>query len=122
MACLLSLLIGISAAPGCKLEVEQADVQAPVRPAGVPKNAVWAGGADGGVFLIVRPVGSSEPDAYSVEVYYDHSGSRLHRGVLYLHPVKSGAFPVGEAASYSGWDGETVHLNDGRRLVGASQR
>jgi len=80
---------------------------------------MWAGGADGGVFLIVRRVGPSEPDAYSVEIYNDHSGSLLHRGLLRLQPAKSGAFPVDQAASYSGWDGESLHLMDGRRLVAA---
>jgi hypothetical protein len=118
LVCLLVSLVGVSAAAsGCRADIEQGQVKAPKRPAGVPKYAVWAGGADGGVFLMVRPMGRDTPDAYSVDIYDDHSGARTHRGTLHLEPAKSRPFRVGEAASYSRWDGETLHLRDGRRLV-----
>jgi hypothetical protein len=122
LVCLVASLIGVSAAPGCKLEIEQGEVEPPPRPQGVPKNALWAGGADGGVFLIVRPVGPSQPDTYSAEIYNDHSGSRVHRGLLRLEPTRDAPFAVGEAASYSGWDGQALHLTDGRRLVRLAQK
>jgi|GEM_PF-2505162 len=125
MACLVVSLIMVSAAtPGCKREIkreiEPSPVVAPKRPQGVPKYAVWTGGASGGVFVMVQPKARPEQDNYVVDVYDDHAGSRLFRGVLRMEPAKSGPFPVGHAESYSGWDGEALHLKDGRRLVKSS--
>jgi hypothetical protein len=115
---LVASLVAVSAAaPGCEVEVEPGKREAPKHPENVPEDAVWVSRAGGGVFLSVRPAGVFRPDLYSVEVYDDRSGSRIHRGVLRLEPARSGPFPVGEAASYSAWDGRTLQLTDGRRLV-----
>jgi hypothetical protein len=117
LVCLVGPLVAASAAAGCKVEIEPGKLQAPSPPEKVPKDAVWVSRADGGVFLVVRSAGVFRPDLYSVEVYDDRTGFRIHHGVLRLEPSRSGRFPVGEAASYSSWDGKTLHLKDGRRLV-----
>jgi hypothetical protein len=118
LLCLLVPLVAVHvAAPGCKMEVEAGPSEPPKRPASVPEAAVWVGGPNGGNFLFVRPAGVFRPNLYTVEVYDPGSGTRVHRGVLRLEPPRSGQFPVGEATSYSLWDGKTLHLKDGRRLV-----
>lgn len=106
-----------SVAEGCRVKIEQSPSEPPRRPQGVPNDALWVGGVDGGVFLLVRPARPSEPEVYASEIRDDHTGEQLYRGPLLLRPAGGGGFPVAEAAAYSGWDGNALHLSDGRRLV-----
>ena len=110
------VLLVLGSVVGCRIRTEPTKADAPARPAAVPAQAIWTGGHDGGVFLIVRPAGGNA-DAYSAEIYHDYSGDILYRGRLLIQPAKSGTFSVKDAASYSGWDGDTLYLADGRRLV-----
>jgi hypothetical protein len=96
---------------------ESAQAAPPPKPSSVPQGAVWSGGADGGVFILLRA--SKTPQTYRAEVYDDHAGSLLFRGELALEPPGTTDFDPKDAASYSGWDGDTLHLTGGRRLVEA---
>lgn len=87
----------------------------PIRPLKVPQEAVWIGGADGGVFVRLRTV----PESHTVhaDVYTDYTGDILYSGPLAMDPV-GGSWPaLNDASIYSFWDGENLYLKDGRRLV-----
>jgi hypothetical protein len=104
------------------VETEPGAVEAPKRPARVPSQALWVGGADGGVFLVVSPVAASQSGLYDVQVYSDYDGSPLHRGRMRLQPTKRGPFAADQASSYSSWNGDVVHLADGRQLVSVTPK
>jgi hypothetical protein len=114
IACLL--LAGMVSMDGCKIRTERSKPEAPARPAGVPRQAIWSGGVDGGVFLIVLPVGPSEPNVYTSQIYNDYSGEILYQGRLLLEAPNGAPVAVTDPASYSGWDGDTLFLSDGRQL------
>lgn len=111
------LLAAVVTMHSCKIRTEQSKPEAPARPAGVPSQAIWSGGVDGGVFLIVRPIEPSEPNVYAGQIYNDHSGELIYRGRLLLEPANGAPVAVTDPASYSGWDGDTLFLSDGRRLA-----
>ncbi len=85
----------------------------PERPAGVPADAFWVGGSDGGAFVQLRRDGVG----YSGAVYH-LDGERWFTGPFRLEPV--GATPVDPAdhAAVTGWDGTQLLLTEGRALVG----
>jgi hypothetical protein len=114
MTCLL--LCGTVGIVGCKIRTERGRPEAPTRPSGVPDQAIWSGGAEGGVFLIVRPFGPSEPNVYTGAIYNEYSGDVVYQGRLLLKPANGAPIPVADPESYSGWDGDTLYLSDGRQL------
>lgn len=114
MSCLL--LGGTAGIVACKIRTERSRPEAPTRPSGVPGQAIWSGGAEGGVFLVVRPSGPSEPNVYTGAIYDERSGGVVYQGRLILKPANGAPVPVADPESYSGWDGDTLHLSDGREL------
>ncbi|MEZ5353892.1 MAG: hypothetical protein R2762_14740 [Bryobacteraceae bacterium] len=89
-------------------------------PAGVPSDAVWVGGPDGGVWASVRHSGESEAEV-SAEIYTE-GGEPLYRGRLRLEPPEPALGRLDDAELYSAWDGEKLHLRDGRALEVAGGR
>lgn len=99
---------------GCQCEVRSAEPEPPPRPRGVPANAVWAGGVDGGDFILLNP---AAPDGtYSAKIYNDHSGDVEFSGKLRLKEPSQAPIDLHDPKAYSGWDGESLLLSDGRIL------
>lgn len=116
LACLLaSALLGFSLLiAGCDSSEPRA-VEAPPRPAGVPENAKWVGGIDGGVFAVVEKREGVKPDLYYYGEIYFSSGELWYKGALALEPSTS-SFDPARSNLFSGWDGDALLLTDGRVL------
>jgi hypothetical protein len=87
----------------------------PSKPAGVPPAAVWVGGADGGVFVLVEPKPAAR-DAVMARIYADGTGAVLFAGELVLDAPGAPLPDLRDAKSFGGWDGDTLFLADGRAL------
>jgi hypothetical protein len=85
------------------------------RPLSVPATAMWLGGADGGVYILILKQVGAESDVYYGEVYYQN-GELWYKGKLFLTPKVSPVLDYKNPDIYSGWDGDTLYLNDGRVL------
>jgi hypothetical protein len=81
----------------------------PRRATGVPAAAVWAGGADGGAWILCQPGGVSN----DCEVY-DEDGSLMLRGQF----IVAGAHRAASRAElrYTACDGERIFLANGSVL------
>ena len=80
----------------------------PERPAPVPAEAGWVGGADGGVFVLLARGG---PDRVTGTVYYETTGEVWYSGAFDLDPPGSGPVPVDDPSKWNAWDGESLHLH-----------
>ncbi len=90
-------------------------VSEPRRPAQVPKQALWVGGSDGGVFVEVSETPQKD-SGYRMTVYHSRTGQILYTGPAEIRPRGKGSLRVHDVESYSGWDGEKMILSDGRTL------
>jgi hypothetical protein len=80
----------------------------PPRPALVPADAEWAGGRDGGKWILCK---HTTGPAYDCSVYNDYSGKLEAQG-QFVH-----SFPSRPAAlKYSTYDGVSIHLQSGQLL------
>jgi hypothetical protein len=113
--CSLVLAVAINALlSACQCEVRSAEPEAPPRPSGVHAKAIWAGGIDGGAFILLIP---AKPDGtYAARIYNDHSGDLEFNGKLRLKELSQAPIDVNDPKTYSGWDGESLFLRDGRIL------
>ncbi len=88
-------------------------VSPPPRPHGVPADAVWAGGEDGGSFIRCTFDSTSALDRCSV--FNDRTG---HLDAQGKYEIKGKSKPQDVARFvYSGFDGHQIHLADGSILV-----
>jgi hypothetical protein len=94
----------------------------PPRPAGVPETAFWVGGADGGVFVLLEKEPQEPAHVYRARVYHDHSGELWYSGNLAMVPQDRPSVDVSNPNLFSGWDGDNLHLTDGRRLAVVRQK
>jgi hypothetical protein len=85
------------------------------RPSGVPEDALWFGGADGGVFLVAKPI-STTPYLCHATIYNDVSGDVECRGVFAISREEGERPDLHDQQLYSFWDGTEIHLSDGRYL------
>jgi hypothetical protein len=83
----------------------QGAVRSPPRPSSVPEEAVWAGGPDGGDWILCQEVPTR--GSFRCEVFGEVTGRSVARGVFVLTTG-----PV--AASF--YDGVRIYLKDGRTL------
>ena len=86
----------------------------PPRARGVPIDAVWAGGVDGGAWILCKAVESRN----YCSVYNDHTGNIWARGYFLLRGEKRGVSE--RELTYNSFDGESIHLTDGRSLIPVS--
>jgi hypothetical protein len=102
----ISLLLALAAACGRSAP--------PPRPAGVPAEAFWLGGPDGGAFVALGRTAGDAPQVVRARIYYRH-GELWYAGRL---RAERGTAPVDitRPELFSGWDGEALHLSDGRAL------
>jgi hypothetical protein len=103
---LLLLLTG-----ACK----EAPVTPPPRPARVPAAAVWAGGLDGGAWILCKP--RQEPRDFDCTVFHE-SGDVWARGRYRPSPADAAA----KGLDFSAFDGETLYLMNGGFLEPVSGR
>lgn len=87
----------------------------PSLPTGVPQNASWAGGADGGAWILCE---SHDEGSYSCSIY-NETGSLLKRDIFRF---ENSSMPSLDAATlktigYSSWDGVSIILINHQKLV-----
>lgn len=85
----------------------------PQRPTGVPPDAVWAGGAEGGAWI--RCVAEGARNRCSV--YNDFTGQLETEGLFVIRGTQAGV-PRNELG-YNGFDGTSIYLLNGKVLVPA---
>ena len=90
-------------------------VAEPKRPQNVPAKAIWVGGPDGGVFVVIEKRKETEPHVYYAEIYYE-SGELWYKGGLALEPPRAPFPDPKQHELLSGWDGDALYLVDGRVL------
>lgn len=112
----LALALGLSGVilGGCKIRQLESDPEPPARPVKVPAKAVWAGGVDGGSFIVLDP--TPKADRYAARIYDDHSGDVIFDGILSVDQGTAAPLDVKDPKTYSFWDGDTLYLRDGRSL------
>ena len=98
---------------GCSNSTD--NVEDNVWPDNVPNTALWVGGADGGIYLIIKKNASDNPDIYNGVIYYS-SGGIDYEGKLSINNIENPSFDYKNSNSYSSWDGDTLYLRDGREL------
>ena len=76
-------------------------------PAGVPKTAIWSGGADGGCWVDCQ---RTENEKYNCAIYYEN-GTKWYDGIFIL--VNNG---IVDSSNIQGYDGEKILLKDGAYL------
>lgn len=87
----------------------------PKHPSSIPQEAFWVGGIDGGVFIISQKRKNDGLGIYYAEIYFE-TGTLAYKGRLALMPKKEELIDYKNKTIYSGWDGDSLHLIDGRFL------
>lgn len=105
---------GHFALAGCDFVKVGSSPEAPARPNGVPNEAVWAGGVDGGNFLLMSP--TRQDGTYSLKVYHDYTGELEFDGTVRLDGVNRAPIAVTDGKTFNSWDGNRLSLMDGRTL------
>lgn len=82
----------------------------PKRASGVPPDATWAGGVDGGSWAVCNLT----PLGVLCTIYNENTGEVWARG--HFRDVR-GAPVVASEIVFDGYDGELVRLKDGRTLA-----
>lgn len=99
---------------GCKIKQVESEPEPPARPARVPDKAVWAGGVDGGSFILLES--TPKADRYAARIYDDRSGEVIFDGVLSVDQGTAVPLDVKDPKVFGFWDGDTLYLRDGRSL------
>jgi hypothetical protein len=94
---------------------------APLRPRGVPAKAVWVGGPDGGVFLLLQ-ARRADSNSFHAQIWADRSGALLFKGLLVRTKDAPKAIELSDPAQFRGWDGVDLLLRGGGALRTASRR
>jgi hypothetical protein len=106
-------VVGLGSVVACKTRAVA--TEPPPRPSGVPQNAVWAGGAEGGSFLVLFPTTATK--LYRGTIYDDRTGAVVFKGILGLDGGSAQPIDVKDPKAFRSWDGHTLHLEDGRLLT-----
>jgi hypothetical protein len=101
---------------GCGASKDNSLAAPQPRPANVPREAVWLGGSDGGVFVRIKQDKVDPSNIYSAEIYFGSTGEVWYKGRLSMKPSEKPKFDYKNVDSYAGWDGDTLYLKDGRVL------
>lgn len=87
----------------------------PNKPAGVPAEAFWVGGPDGGVFVRLERT-KGRPGTYAAKIFHPY-GEVWYAGPLVAAPPDASAdIDPSQHDQFAGWDGERLLLGDGRWL------
>jgi hypothetical protein len=109
-----AVVVAASVTFNCKVRRLDSEPEPPARPASVPANAVWAGGVDGGSFILLEP--TKKANQYSARIYGDSAGDVMFDGVLQVDQQGTASLDVRNPKTFSFWDGDTLYLTDGRSL------
>ena len=85
----------------------------PHRPAGVPAQAFWVGGPDGGVFVLLERA-NDRKGTFAGKIFHP-DGELWYAGPLVPAPRDAGIDPT-QHDQFAGWDGERLLMADGRWL------
>ena len=102
LAGLLALL------PGCP----KSGGHAPNRVPGVPVEAEWVGGADGGAWILCEDRAQRR---LHCRVYHDFTGELEFDSDVVLNSG-NGPTPRASELEFDGWDGQSIHLINGGSL------
>ncbi len=99
------------------LACEQISTNEPeIRPKNVPPTAFWVGGSDGGVYARINESNGN----FFAEIDYDSTGEIWYEGGFsYTGHDK---FDLTNPSSYAAWDGDTLYLVNGQRLIAKSAK
>jgi hypothetical protein len=110
---------GHFALAACDVVKIESSAEGPARPSGVPEKAIWAGGVDGGNFILMSP---ARPDGtYLLKVYHDYTGELEFEGAVRPDGASSTPIAVGDGSTFNSWDGTRLSLMDGRTLSPAKK-
>lgn len=107
------LILFVVVSSGC--ETQESVIIEPNKPVNVPSKAIWVGGVDGGVFVLVKESEQSSEGIYLGEIYYV-SGDLSYKGFMKIFPDSSLPMDLDSKDSYQGWDGDTLYLSGGKYL------
>lgn len=94
---------------------EGARADQPKKPAGLPAQAVWVGGPDGGVFVFLERT-NDRRGTFAAKIFHA-DGELWYAGLLVPAPRDAaGDIEPGQHDQFAGWDGERLLLSDGRWL------
>jgi len=104
---ILTLAFMIIGAPGCSQRPAERQ-----RPKGIPAEAFFVGGNDGGVFLLCKDT----PDkyVYHCTIFDDHQGTLLNENNFRTATGQQLCIDVANRSIFSAWDGSRILLKDGR--------
>lgn len=101
-------------------------VSPPPRAKGIPSEAVWAGGADGGAWILCKQH-DQQKDEYCCQVFNESTGEILANGQYTLrksiwHSDQQKATyhivqPIPQELDYSGFDGNLIFLKNSLVMV-----
>ena len=78
-------------------------------PAHVPSNATWVGGADGGVYVLIKRFPEDPPGIYRGCVYHDTASWLAYRGAFSVE--RDGPYTPGQDP-LTAWDGTRLHYSE----------
>lgn len=85
-------------------------IQPPERPASVPFNAIWAGGPDGGSWILCERDPDPIRSTYRCSIFHDFTGELVASG---LYEAKgSDIDTIDFDKELAGFDGDVIHLRD----------
>ena len=105
----LSVTIGMLALTLALCLVRCREIEAPARPSGVPGDAIWAGGDDGGCF--VKCEVDEARNVNNCVAYLDSNGQVLQRGEYRIRGKARAA--TTEELAYEWCDGKAIGLKNG---------
>jgi hypothetical protein len=85
----------------------------PPRPSGLPVEAFWLGGSDGGVFLTLSTSAADSGRRTKARIFHP-DGSLWYDGTLVIEPDNSSGADLADRSLLAGWDGKRLLLTDGR--------
>ena len=88
----------------------------PIRPANVPNDTFWVGGPEGGTFIRLQKHSDTPERVYDAWIYNDRSGGLWYSGRLVLSGPREPEPDLTQPDTFQGWDGERLHLSDGRTM------
>lgn len=93
------------------------DIDPPLRPDGVPENAMWIGGIDGGAWVLLERRVGDPPRIYRAQVFGDQVGDKWYVGRLEIGPNIAAVESITDPEVFQIWDGDNLLLKDGRIMV-----
>lgn len=94
------------------IEIES---EIPPKPTSIPTGSLWVGGLDGGVYILLNKLAQDKLTIYDAKIFYSE-GTVSYIGKLVINTPENPSFDYADISFYTGWDGDTLYLKDGRTL------